>query len=132
VKDDGLSYGQRSQEGFLEPQVKTPEPPIFPEDVDWKSINPELMYKILSFPSDVETGNRAIEFASNISIPPDYEVWFEERKFYYCKFGLVAYRLAEKLSSKYKIKKKVYNDWDPVADLENELMTVTKKKRKKN
>lgn len=41
VKDDGLSYGQRSAEGELRPQVNTPTPPVFPEDVDWKSIDHE-------------------------------------------------------------------------------------------
>ncbi len=34
VIDDGLSYGQRSSEGFLEPQVSTPGSLKFPEDID--------------------------------------------------------------------------------------------------
>ncbi|MBC9794945.1 hypothetical protein [Sinomicrobium weinanense] len=42
IGDDGLSFGQRTPEGYLEPQVKVPGAPIFPEDVDWKSIEHEL------------------------------------------------------------------------------------------
>lgn len=131
IKDDGLSFGQRTKEGYLKAQVKTPGPPIFPEDVDWKSIDHELMYKILSFPSDVENGDRIIESAANISSPPDFEDWFEERKFHYCKFGLTAYKLAEKLCIEYSIKKKTYNNWNPVVDLERELTIVTEKRKKR-
>lgn len=63
VKDDGLSYGQRNVAGSLEPQVKEPGVPVYPEDVDWKSINHELMYRVLSLPSEVKAAERLISFA---------------------------------------------------------------------
>ncbi|MFH6946664.1 hypothetical protein [Flavobacterium sp. FlaQc-50] len=131
IKDDGLSFGQRTPEGYLKPQVKVPPPPIFPDDVDWKSIDHELMYKILSFPSDIEAGDRIIDFTDNISSPPDFSEWFEERKFHYCQFGLNAYKLSEELTLKYNIKKKTYNDWNPVPDLVRELNIVTEKRQKR-
>lgn len=131
VNDDGLSFGQRSAEGYLEPQVKKPIPPIFPSDVDWKSIDHELMYKILSFPSDIEAGDRIIDFTTNISSPPDFEDWFDERRFHYCGFGITAYGLAEELCLKYNIKKKTYNDWEPLAELKRELEIVVKRRQKR-
>lgn len=126
VNDNGLADGQRRSDGCLEAQVQTPAPPAYPDDIDWKSIDHELMYRILSFPSEVEDGNRMIKAAGEIAVPPDYEEWFDERKFYYCQFGLTAYQLSDNLCKKYGIKKKVYNDWNPVEDLKRKLEAVTK------
>ncbi len=126
VKDDGLSFGQRTSDGCLSPQVKAPGVPVFPDDVDWKSIDHELMYKILSFPSEVEGGERLIKASETISVPPDYEDWFIERKFHYSQFGLIAYHLSGDLCEKYSIKKKTYNDWNPAEDLKNEFEKVSK------
>lgn len=53
VSDDGLCHGQRNEQGYLVPQIPLPAPPAFPEDLDWKSIEPSLMYLILSLPSRV-------------------------------------------------------------------------------
>lgn len=125
VKDDGLSFGQGTSDGFLEAQVEAPGPPIYPNDVDWKSINHELMFQILSFPSEVADGDRIIKAASEIACPPDFEEWFEERRFYYIQFGLIAHKLSNDLCDKYGIKKKSYNDWNPVEDLQKELDKVT-------
>jgi hypothetical protein len=131
IKDDGLSFGERDKDGCLKPQVKAPGPPVFPDDVDWKAIDPDLMYILLSMPSEVEAGDRMIKFTENIAGPPDYEEWFEERRFYYSHFGLTAHRLSGELSSKYKVPKKVYNDWNPVADLEHELNEAKRGRQKR-
>jgi hypothetical protein len=126
IKDNGLSYGQRNAQGCLEPQVKLPGPPIFPADIDWKSIDHETMYKLLSFTSDVEAGDRLIDFTQTIACPPDYEDFFEERKYHYCKHGLNGCLLSKKIATKYGIKKKQYDDWDPESDLTQELDKITK------
>lgn len=125
VKDNGLSCGQRTAEGYLKPQVKAPSPPFYPEDIDWKSIDHELMFQILSFPSEVEDGDRIIKATWDITGPPDFEAWFIERRFHYCQYGLMAYKLSDDLSRKYGIKKKTYNDWEPVEDLKEELQKAT-------
>ncbi|MDN5478540.1 MAG: hypothetical protein L0G39_16520 [Chryseobacterium sp.] len=127
VKDDGLFEGQRSSEGCLEPQIISPSAPKYPDDIDWKSIDHDLMFELLSFPSEIEDGNRMISSSSNIAFPPDYQDWFDERKFYYCQFGLIAHKLSNDLSQKYGIKKKKYDDWDPVNDFTTELKIVAKK-----
>lgn len=131
VKDDGLSYGQRKADGSLEPQVKEPGVPVYPEDVDWKSINHELMYRVLSLPSEVKAAERLISFAREISEPPDFEHWFEERAYWYCIFGLTAYRLMEDLCVKYEIKKKTYNNWDPLGDLTSNLELIQAKRQRR-
>ncbi|EJL74368.1 hypothetical protein [Chryseobacterium populi] len=128
VKDDGLSYGQRTPDGCLQAQVATPPPPVYPDDVDWKSIDHELMFRLLSFPSEIEDGNRMIKATWEIAGPPDYEEWFNERKYQYSIFGLTAYRLSNDLAEKYGIKKKVYNNWNPVTELKNELEKAARKR----
>lgn len=131
VFDDGLTDGQRNKDGYLEPQVTAPHAPNFPDDIDWKSIDHELMYKILSLPAEVEGANRLIHAASKIANPPDFEDWFEERKFHYCQFGIIAYKLSEELCLKYNIKKKVYNDWDPLNSMMQELGTIIKRREER-
>jgi hypothetical protein len=131
VKDDGLSLGQRTSQGYLQPQVEVPVVPVFPEDIDWKSIEHELMYKILSLPSEIEGFNRIIKATEDIAYPPDYEDWFNERAFYYCQLGLRAYKLSGELCTKYSIKKKIYNDWDPETDLKKELVGATETRQKR-
>jgi len=125
VKDDGLSCGQRTPDGCLKPQVSSPGAPVFPDDVDWKSISHNLMYEILSFPSDVDAADRSIAFTADVvASPPDYEEFFEDRAFHYAQFGLRAYELAKRLRKTYDIPAKEYGDWKPVSELEGELKKI--------
>jgi hypothetical protein len=103
VADDGLCMGQRNAEGYLEPQVKMPQPPIFPVDLDWQAIDHSLMYKILSFPTQVEDGRRSAHAWGEIACPPDYEEYFEERQLQFAKLGLIAVQLTVNLRKAYGI-----------------------------
>jgi hypothetical protein len=131
VNDDGLSYGQRNKDGCLEAQVKAPGAPVYPEDVDWKSIDHELMYKILSLPSEVDAAERLIKATVEIAMPPNYEDWFEERAFWYCQFGLMANTLVDELCTKYEIKKKTYQNWNPLENLINSLEVINAKRHRR-
>lgn len=88
------------------------------------------MFKLLSFPSEIEEGNRMINFAGEIAGPPDYEEWFVERKVFYSQFGLMAFKMSEELADRYHIKKKTYNNWNPVNDLTDELKSALKEQKK--
>jgi hypothetical protein len=57
VADDGLSYGQRDEQGCLRSQVPTPSPLDFPHDLDWMSIEHTLMYRLLSMPNEAGAAN---------------------------------------------------------------------------
>lgn len=131
VNDDGLCMGQKNSEGCREAQVKHPSVLLFPDEVDWTSIDHELMYKLLSFSSDIVSASKIIDFTLEISGPPDFEEWYEERIFHYATFGLHAIDLADQLSKNYAIKKKTYNDWNPKNELERELKTVNDKRQKR-
>lgn len=128
VKDDGLSYGQRTTDGLLEAQVRAPGAPVYPEDVDWKSIDHELMYRLLSLPSEVEAADRLIKATQAIAEPPNFEDWFEERAYWYCLFGLTACKLVDELCVRYEIRKKTYGSWNPLEDFAKNLELIQDKR----
>lgn len=113
VREDGLRFGQPDPEGFKVPNIQAPDAPVYPDDVDWKSIEHELMYKILAFPSEVKGSERVIIDMWDISQGIDYLHWYSERAYWYSSYGLQAYRLSRELALKYGIKSKTYPAWDP-------------------
>jgi len=132
VQDDGLSYGQRTPAGFLEAQVRPPDAPSYPTDVDWKSIDPDLMYKILSFPSEVEFGDKVVGYAWDNASPPDFDEGFEERAFWYTQFGLRANDLIQALCSIYNIPKRNYENFDTVGELEKKWVELQKVRQRRD
>jgi hypothetical protein len=115
--DDGLCEGQPNAEGFLEPQVSLPPPPAFSDDMDWKSIPHELMYRLLSLPSEAEVANRMIAGAAEHDTPPDYASFFEERQYQYAKLGLRAFKLTDEIRKAYAIPGRECGEWNPVEHL---------------
>lgn len=102
VNDDGYNeYSQRSSDGTLEPQVKVPKSPQYPEDVDWRSIDSNLMYELLSFASKVSVADNHIAGTHFYASPPDYEEFFEERQYQYACLGLKALSLEQELRKTY-------------------------------
>lgn len=120
VVDDGLCFGQRDANGYLVPQVKAPDAPAFPVDVDWKSIDPDVMYDLLSLPNEAESANAAIRFAWDIACPPDHDEVFEAQIEHYSGLGLKAAGLAARLRKDYGISAIKYGDWNPIDRMKEE------------
>lgn len=117
--------GEPDQDGCNYPRVTLPHVPTFPDDVDWKSIDHPLMYDILSFPSDVVSANEAIAHEWDVNYdPPDFSDNFECRAKHYARLGLQAYALTKRLRTTYDIQEKVYDGWNPVSYLEDELKKI--------
>lgn len=113
VSDDGTVYGQPSEaDGSCQPQVKTPYPITYPEDIDWRSIDHSLMYDLLSLPNMAEFADRAIHALAEHSSPPDYSEVFEERHSQYATLGLQSLNLEERIRKQFGIKKANSTDWD--------------------
>ena len=121
VSDDGISEGRpagRTEHGeeYYAPQVKCPEPPIFPSDIDWKSICFKLMYRVLTLPNTARETDRYIHASSEISFPPDYDEFFEARQEGYASLGLEALAIVKELRNEFSlpsIPAEVLNqDWD--------------------
>lgn len=75
--------------------------PDFPGDIEWKSVDPLLAMKILSFPNHVLEANRDIAFVNEVvSAPPDYDETFEESVKQCAQIGLEAWSLVKELKGK--------------------------------
>lgn len=105
--------GMPDSEGNMEPQVSLPTLAL-PEDVDWKTIPTELMYRILSLPNDIDIARQTIDFVgSEIASPPDYDEAFEERAIQFGKLGLTALALCDEMRAAYSIPQRSYSGWHP-------------------
>ena len=120
-----IDTGQPDKDGYHHANSDAPVFDIDSLAVDWKSIPSELMYKILSFPTLVDSANNNIHAVAEYQAsPPDYSEFFEERRFQYSKLGLTAYELAEKLRVSYKIRPRAYENWDPIKSLQDRLNEI--------
>lgn len=123
VADDGTSEGRpggRTEQGeeYYAPQVARPEPPTFPDDVDWRSISFNLMYRILSLPNAARETDRYISGAAEHSFPPDYSELFSARQEGYAHLGLEAVKLVRELRSEFGLPETPKRFWDRGWDTE--------------
>ena len=127
--DDGTSMGQpagRTEDGqaYYEAQVLPPKPPCYPDGVDWKSIDNNLMYRILALPNNARKTDLYIDASSEHAFPPDYEEFFEARWEGYSSLGLEAIKLKEELRKKYDLPDESFEinpDWNAKQFLEEKI-----------
>lgn len=108
VLDDGTSEGEpagRSASGelYCYPVVDQPDPPRFPDDIDWTSIDADLMYRILALPNLARQTEAYISSEAEHSYPPDHDPIFNARWEGYANLGLEAIFLADKLRHEFKL-----------------------------
>lgn len=121
VGDDGTSEGRPagrtdSGEEYYAVQVSCPEPPSFAEDIEWTSISPDLMYRVLALPNLALGTERFIAAAAEHDFPPDFDEVFRARWEGYADLGLEALSIATALRRKFDLPKPsiaIGNpDWD--------------------
>lgn len=116
VADNGLYHGQPDENGIYQAQAE--EPKFEPEllQVDWKSLPPNLMYEILDFPLLIADVQSFLADVGDMSAPPDYEEWFEERQYQYAYLGLQAASLSERLRNRIGLpsRPRPVTEWDPL------------------
>jgi hypothetical protein len=116
-----IDHGDEDQDGETVPQVHAPAPPVYPTDVNWKSVNNSLMYRLLSLPALIERGANLVQGASEHAFPPDNGEFFEARTESYATLGLQAFALAKELRDTYGIGPPQFLEWDPISHMEEEL-----------
>lgn len=114
VADDGTLEGRPAGrtvggEEYYDPQIDSPEPPGFPDDIDWTSISPDLMYRALALPNLALGTERVINAAAEHAFPPGYEEVFQARWEGYADLGLEALSISKSLRNTFKL---------PVASIE--------------
>lgn len=133
VSDDGTCMGQPANaDGTHSPQKKTPTSPLYPEDVDWKSIDSSLMFSLLSLPNEAESADRSIDAVSEHADPPDYEEFFEERRYQYACLGLKALDLEKRIRIKYGIPLELITQWNPYDYFMNGKIAVETSRANRN
>lgn len=108
VCDDGTWGGRPAEtteqgEEYCDPQVTSPEPPAFADDVDWQSISFKLMFRILSLPNTARETDRYISASAEHAFPPDYDEFFAARQEGYARLGLEAVSLVRELRKEFRL-----------------------------
>lgn len=114
--------GEVDREGYT---IRTSEAPtlILPEDLDWRTLRPELMYGILALPNDLASAEQTISAAADFASLPDYAEAFEASQMEYAKLGLAALRLVRQIREAYEIPVREFGGWKPSEVLDR---TITK------
>jgi hypothetical protein len=129
VADDGTIDGNPPGSSILgkdyyRPQVVCPEPPVFPDDIDWTSIEPLVVYRILSLPNQAHQTDLMISFCSNIASPPDFSELFSARREGYTDLGFEALSIADNLRRLFNFTKisitRFSPDWDSAQYLRDQ------------
>lgn len=122
VLDDGTVMGMPAGrtaggETCLEPQVNLPPAVEYPEDINWKSVRPKLMFRAFKLSNAAVSTSRNIDAAREVSDPPDYEEYFEARHEGYARLGIEALDLSRAFRRAYGIpmeaKSALDLHWDP-------------------
>lgn len=137
VSDDGTSYGRpagrtSSGEEYYDPQVELPNPPIYPDDINWKNFSKKLLYRILMVPNIARETDRYISNSAENSGPPDYEEVFEARQEGYANLALEVLALVAELRREYGLPETtaqtLNTDWNPKQYLENKKKEINAQK----
>lgn len=112
-----LDDGTPDQDGILSPTTDEPKFAL-PTDVDWRSIDPTMMYRAMSLPNEIRFAVEAISWYIEIAGPPDYEEIFEARKQHFSKVGLLALSLADDLRQKFSIPVRLGQDYREIFERE--------------
>lgn len=116
-----MDDGEPDQDGYYVPQVEAPAI-VLPDNVDWRCLDQQLMYRALSFPNDIEAAKQSISAALEYAgSPPDYPEYFIQRRKSFAQLGLAAVSLAEDLRAKFDIPLREDGDDDPLAHLNGAL-----------
>lgn len=102
-EDDG-DYVDGDQWGYLEPMVPQPDPPKYPDDINWRSLKEEMTHRLLSLPNLARSTDKQINIAFYHSNPPDRVEGFAARGEGYARLGHEASRVIAALKKEYSIK----------------------------
>lgn len=122
-----IDSGQEDENGYSIARVNAPNPPAYPNDVNWKSIDDTLMYQLLSLPASTERAANYVQGSKENASPPDYSEYFEARTESYATVGLQAYELSRMLRKEYKLPPMQFLAWDPIRRMEDELKEISKR-----
>ncbi len=114
--------------------IIAPSPPLqpYPEELDWKSINTELLYSILSIPTRISLADSFISSIAEYDGPPWDQV-ADEKQLQFAKLGLFAAEISQKLRKKYDLPRDqdsqwIAEGWDMIGSLKNTVERIQKER----
>jgi hypothetical protein len=126
-----IDSGEEDEKGTSIAQVDAPPPPGYPSDVNWKSIDHSMMYKLLSLPADADRAANYVRGAAENVSGPDNGEYFEARSHQYSLLGLQAHALTVTLRRQYGIPEIENRSWDPVSHLGDQLKELEDLRKKR-
>lgn len=126
-----IDSGEEDETGRSIARVHAPDPPTYPNDVNWKSIDDSLMYKLLSLPASTERAANYVKNSEEYAEAPDYSEYFEARTESYANQGLQAYELSRILRKEYKLPPVQFLSWDPISHMEDELRKISERRERR-
>ena len=118
AEDDGEYNDHDTRELEREASVKTPDLLIFASDIDWKSFDANLAYRVLSLPAMIAKSRANITFAfDQLSGPPDWEAGFEARILEYSLIGLECLKTSNLIQLKYNLSQSVNDNKSTIERL---------------
>jgi hypothetical protein len=127
-----IDSGEEDAEGVNRARVSAPLPPAYPSDVNWKSIDRSMMYKLLALPASADRAANYVAAVSENVSGPDESEWFEARSHQYSLLGLQAHKLTETLRKEYEIPEIPDRSWDPVSHLRDELKQIEDRQKQRS
>jgi hypothetical protein len=116
-----IDSGEEDEKGNRTARINAPDPPTYPNDVNWRSIGDALMYKLLSLPASTERAANYVQGSTENAFPPDNSEYFEARTESYANVGLQAYELSKTLRKEYGLPPMQFLAWDPISRMEDKL-----------
>ena len=119
AQDNGHIIDHQSGE-YVAATHKTPPNPVFPDDIDWKSIDHRLVYLILSLPIKANKADVLIGYAfASEEAPPYFENAFKVRQYQYARLGLEAISIARQLHKMFDIPEREGMSSTPYQAMQN-------------
>ncbi|MXU65922.1 hypothetical protein [Oceanomicrobium pacificus] len=121
VYDDGTEMGQlagRMEDGqeYAIAQVDCPKELVFADDIVWKSLSGDLMYRALALPNRLQQANRNIYYWGRNASLPYLREYFEARQESYSALGLEALALADAFRQRFGMPNRSEPAWKTDRD----------------
>lgn len=108
-------------------ETSVPHPCLapYPTDIDWKSIDPQMMYRIIALRREVKFAEEYIQSTyEHVAFPPDYDDLFIARTEQFSKLGKTAAALSSELRKSFGLPKADFGGWSPLDTINRELKRI--------
>jgi len=134
--DDGTAYGRpaglsESQEQYYKAQTDIPVLTWNGLNVEWKSIEPTLMYSILSLPLELDEAKDYVNGMHDQDSPP-FDAYIFERQLRFAELGVMAADVAKRLRDTTGMPARPLKGWNPESVLRDRLKELSERLGKTN